>query len=217
MEPNPETGGGFAVPITQNDTPPTNDAPLEATRIEKIIGAAGNMFAKHGIILKRGRGRPKADGTAKKSDIVAPPPDALPGTPPGPAGVDPLRVKLFVAGATGVLKGAVQFCKSWCKKQAFAARIDPEFTAKALAEAEPGPEGYKAWGDALEICAKQYGWDFEHMPAVVLGVETFRIFAPFAGLASEFRAEIKRQRDKDEAASNAARENIEQFSPGGKG
>jgi hypothetical protein len=109
-----------------------------------------------------------------------------------------LRLKLLVSGAVGALKGAVRFCKGWVKRKAVEARIDPEFTEKALKEAEPGDEGYKAWGDAFEVCAVQYGWDFEHMPAVVLGVETFKIFAPFAGLASEFKAEIKRQREKDE-------------------
>lgn len=177
------------------------EAPMEDSAFEKVAGAGQRVFEKFGVILKRGRGAPRKDGRPKKNDVVAPPPDALPGAAPAPAGLDPLRVKLFVAGCTGILKGAVAFCKSWVKSAAGEAGIDQAFTEKTLGEATPGPDDYKSWGDALEVCANQYGWDFEHMPAVVLGVETVKIFTPFVLLHREFAAEIKRKREAEEARS----------------
>lgn len=116
--------------------------------------------------------------------------------------IDAMRVKIFVAGCVGILKGAVGACKSWLRRNATAARIDSNFTDKALAECSPSESDFKEWGDALEVCAIQYGWDFEHMPAVSLGVKTVGIFAPFASLAGEFKKEIARQRAKDEAAQS---------------
>jgi hypothetical protein len=197
--PDPSTGA--ATPLFPHDTPPTTPDPLESSGFEKIAGAAQRAFEKYGIVLKRGRGRPKKDGTPKASDVVQPEGN-LPGAAPAAAGIDPLRLKLLVAGAVGALKGAVRFAKGWCKRQAGEAGLDKEFTEKTLLAADPGPEDYQAWGEAFEVCAKQYGWDFEHMPAVVLAVETGKIFAPFVGLAQDFRAEIKRNRERQERGAN---------------
>jgi len=195
-------------PSPQNDSPTTSGNQPENSRFEKIVQAGERVFAKFGVV-KPGRGRPRKDGQPKKSDTVA----ALPGEPV-PAGgnaplatpvavsspLDSMRVKIFVAGCVGVLKGAVGFCKKWVRRNAEAARIDKTFTEKQLSESSPTDEDFKEWGEALEVCAIQYKWDFEHMPAVTLGVRTIGIFAPFAALAGEFKKEIERQRAKDAAA-----------------
>jgi hypothetical protein len=108
-----------------------------------------------------------------------------------------MRVKIFVAGCVGILKGAVSYAQKWCRRNAEAAKINPEFTNKAMQDCQPSPDDFKEWGEALEVCATQYKWDFEHMPAVTLGVRTVGMFAPFVALAGEFKKEIARQREKD--------------------
>jgi hypothetical protein len=196
------------IPASLNESIQTSGDSGENSRFEKIVTAGERVFAKFGI-KKPGRGRPRKDGQPKKSDIV----EAMPGGSPGSGGsgvaaalapvapaLDGLRVKIFVAGCVGILQGAVGYCKKWVRRNATAAKIDSNFTEKALSECSPTPEDFKQWGDALEVCANQYGWDFEHMPAVTLGVKTVGIFAPFASLAGEFKKEIARQRAKDEQA-----------------
>ena len=166
------------LPAQTNDAITASENPTENSRFEKIVNAGERVFAKFGI-KKPGRGRPRKDGQPKKSDIVEPlagepsPAGATPivsVAPAAPAQFDAMRVKLFVAGCVGVLQGAVGFCKKWVRRNATAARIDSGFTEKALADCSPTPEDFKQWGDALEVCANQYKWDFEHMPAVTLGV-----------------------------------------------
>ena len=196
-----------ALSATQtNESIPASQDSFENSRFEKIVSAGERVFAKFGIV-KPGRGRPRKDGQPKKSDVVAPAENqpatpggnpVLPGVAPLRPEIDTMRVKLFVAGCVGVLKGAVGFVKKWVGRQATAARIDPAFTSKALAECSPDEAAFKRWGDALEVCATQYNWDFEHMPAVTLGVETVSMFAPFLSLADEFKKEIARNRAKDE-------------------
>ena len=198
---SPDDQTGAATPLFPHDTTATPTDPVKNSGFEKIAGAGQRVFEKFGIVLKPGRGRPKKDGSPKASDVVQPAGD-LPGAAPVRAGTDPLRVKLLVAGAVGALKGAVSFVIGWCKRQAGEAGLDKEFTEKTMEAANPGAEDYKAWGDAFEVCANQYGWDFEHMPAVVLVVETGKIFAPFVGLAQDFRAEIKRNRERQERQAN---------------
>lgn len=193
------------LPVSPNDTNPASENSPENSRFEKIVNFGDKVFQKFGI-KKPGRGRPRKDGQPKKSDIV----EALPGEDPKPGGnapvaaapanpapVDAMRVKIFVAGCVGILRGAVGFAKKWLRSNAEAAKIDKNFTEKAIAEGSPTENDYKEWGDALEVCAHQYGWDFEHMPAVTLGVRTVAIFAPFASLAGEFKKEIARQRAKE--------------------
>ena len=202
----PAPAGEIPAGNPQNEPPaPSGNAP-ENSRFEKILAAGDRVFTKFGI-KKPGRGRPRKDGQPKKSDIVEP----LPGEPVQTAGNGPvapapvdcapagvLRRKIFVAGCVGILKGAVGWCKKWVRKNAAAAKINPDFTEKAITAGQPEEADFKEWGDALEVCAEQYGWDFEHMPAVTLGVKTIGIFAPFAMLAKDFREEIARQRAKDE-------------------
>ncbi len=202
------------LPETQHESNPTSQGSPENSRFEKIVAAGERVFQKFGI-KKPGRGRPRKDGQPKKSDLV----EALPGvtpqpggnaalaaTPASPAPVQSMRRKIFVSGCVGFLKGAVGYCKKWVRGSATQARLDSTFTEKTLAAASPDEADFKEWGDALEVCAEQYGWDFEHMPAVTLGVKTVGIFAPFAGLAVEFKKEIARQRQKDEAAAKGGGE-----------
>lgn len=192
---------------TSNDTIPASENSNENSRFEKIVNAGQRVFEKFNII-KPGRGRPRKDGKPKTSDTVAtvaaePTPAGgssnVAANPANPAPLDGLRVKIFVSGCVGILKGAVGFCKKWVANSARQARINPDFTAKALAECSPDEAAFKRWGDSLEVCALQYRWDFEHMPAVALATETVAIFAPFASLAGEFKKEIARQRAKDES------------------
>lgn len=192
--------------IPQNDSPSQSGNQPENSPFEKIAKAGERVFAKFGVVVKRGRGRPRADGGPKKSDIVDK--GEIGGPAPGPAAAaeirpvvdsatSEIRRKIFVAGCVGLLKGAVGYVKKWVGRKAEAARIDKAFTEKTLRECEPDADAFKRWGDALDVCAAQYSWDFEHMPAVTLGVETVAIFAPFAALAGEFKKEIDRQRQKD--------------------
>jgi len=181
----------------------------ENNRFEKIISAGERVFQKFGIV-KPGRGRPRKDGQPKKSDLVATDPGqpsqpfgnpVVAGSPAIPAQLDQLRVKAFAAGCCGLLRGAVAFAKKWVRKNAEAAKIDKSFADRTLAECAPSDADFKEWQDAMEVCATQYRWDFEHMPAVSLGVKTVGIFAPFVSLAGEFRKEIARQRAKDQATN----------------
>lgn len=193
--------------IPSNEPIPASENSNENSRFEKIVNAGQRVFEKFKII-KPGRGRPRKDGKPKSSDMVAAaaaeptqPGGSVPlaATPANPAPLDGLRVKIFVSGCVGILKGAIGFCKKWVANSARQARINPEFTQKALAECSPDEAAFKRWGDSLEVCALQYRWDFEHMPAVALATETVAMFAPFLSLAGEFKKEIARQRAKDEA------------------
>lgn len=208
-ENSPETIHAPQFPANhQNEPIPASENSSENSRFEKIVNAGQRVFEKFNII-KPGRGRPRKDGKPKASDKVeeVSPDNAAAGgnavfaaSPADPAPLDGLRVKIFVSGCVGILKGAVGFCKKWVATSARQARINPDFTQKALAECSPDEAAFKRWGDSLEVCALQYKWDFEHMPAVALATETVAIFAPFISLAGEFKKEIARQRAKDEAA-----------------
>lgn len=176
----------------------------EDSRFEKIIGAGERVFQKFNI-LRPGRGRPRKDGSPKKSDLI----ENFPGGPATggnpllaahpaiPAQLDQLRVKAFAAGACGILRGAVALVKKWVARKAADAKIDTAFTTRTLAECQPSDTDFKEWQEAAELVAMQYRIDFEHMPAVNLAAKTVAIFAPFVGLAGEFKKEIARQRAKD--------------------
>ena len=45
------------------------------------------------------------------------------------------------------------------RQNAAAAKINSEFTEKAITAGQPQETDFKRWGDALEVCAEQYGWD----------------------------------------------------------
>ena len=208
-ENSPETIHAPQFPANhQNEPIPASENSSENSRFEKIVNAGERVFAKFGIV-KPGRGRPRKDGQPKKSDMVQPAiSEPLPAGGNAPlqavnsdiTGLFERRCKMFASGCLGLLKGAVSGAKYWTRNQAVEARIDAAFVEKTLAAATPEEKDYEEWREACELCAHQYKWDFEHMPAIHLGAKTIGIFAPFAMLANDFKKEIARQRAKDEAA-----------------
>ena len=110
----------------QNTLPPAPAA--ENTVAEKIFGAAGRIFQKHGVKFRPGRGRPKKNGEPKISDVPleAGGPSPADAVPPAPAAEfrsssDKLTVKAIIAAAVkGVFQAVDKLIRGKAEKAGYA-------------------------------------------------------------------------------------------------
>jgi hypothetical protein len=158
---------------------------------EKIRHAASNVFQKHGVKFRAGRGRPRKDGSLKASDVVLPTEEQ--NNPVLPAVVNPTHDALFTRSIASVVKGTISFVKTIIRGKAKQAGIDETFTEKALKECEVEPEVFADFNESLGIVLEKYNAKTEYAPEVALTISALRIGAPFAALLKTFNDEIKRK------------------------
>jgi hypothetical protein len=176
-----------------NEHPGENRPDNQNTTFEKLRTAVSGVVGK----WKPGRGRPRKDGSPKKSDValeiqepISPPSENLVSTPVNSA-VDSLFRRSIVSGAKGVLG----FLKSLVRIKADAAGLEEKFVSKTLSECEPEPEVLDNFSESLKICLEKWNVKSEHAPEISLAINSARLVAPYALLFVTFNAEIKRRRE----------------------
>lgn len=194
----PELPG--VIPKTENPPPeneqiPTGEPDSENSTFEKIRRAGESVLGQFGIV-RRGRGRPRKDGSPKISDVVES------GVPisqeqaslvaaPSPA---PVYDALFSRSISSMVKGAFSFAKSFVRKKAKQAGMDSGFTENALRECEIEPAVQADFDEALKIVLEKYGAKTEYAPEIALAVATGRMAGPYLLLLQTFNAEIERRK-----------------------
>jgi len=147
----------------ENGTAPQTDL------FARLKSAAGKAYDN--IAFKRGRGRPRKDGTPKANDLpVGLPPDSLTGQPT----IDTEIVQKSVAA---VVKAACGVAGAQLRKKIVKNTGDKEFANKTVKDCEPSNEEIEALGKLAEICLIKYGVGTEYLPeiglsCIVLGIGT---------------------------------------------
>ena len=92
-------------------------APAENTFGEKIVSRVASVFQKHGVKYRAGRGRPRADGSPKASDVVlgksAPSPAAASPAPARPADEQGFIRRVVKNCAKAIFSTADKFLKNF--------------------------------------------------------------------------------------------------------
>ncbi|HTB83640.1 MAG TPA: hypothetical protein VK742_08300 [Candidatus Sulfotelmatobacter sp.] len=206
-----ETNPPAALPeIPENEHEPTKDISAQAGIIEKIR-LAGSAAVEKFNVVRRGRGRPRNDGSPKKSDVVQPENlEAGPGGGSPAADISDPAVaaaenmpdfkqeidELFRRCVASSAKGVTEGCNFVTKILANQAGISPEFTEKTLASAKPEPDALADFSAAVDLVVKK------HRPQIKEGGEwaclamtTGRLMAPYALVWLEFKKEIERRKN----------------------
>lgn len=196
-------------------TPTASPAPAdESTNSQqgifgKISDAVGRVAEKHGVSFKRGRGRPKKDGTPKSSDtlvdgetgavVPASAAPALAAAVPTPVPTVSQAVfhRSIIGGAKGLLKTLAAFVKNMAGK----AGMPEPWIARNMATVEPEPEALADWSESFRVVLEKHKVNTANAPEVALAINTGRLLVPYAVLILELRAEIKRRK---EAEANSA-------------
>jgi hypothetical protein len=165
--------------------------PTQTPLLEKIRGATEPILQK----FKIGRGRPRADGSPKKSDIpLAAPSPALPGGAAAAPVVDPNFDALFRRSVLSAVKGVLGFAKNLVRSKAGAAGLDKDFTERTLRECEPEPEVMADFSESLEIVLQKYNAKTQYAPEIALAIAASRLGSPYVMLLKSFNAEIARRK-----------------------
>ena len=168
----------FPEPTPTPEAPsPTNEPlgngnpPVQASRLQKIVGATAGVFAKHGQIFKRGPGRPRKDGSPAASDIpITDPPEGFPvGAPGVPAPAAPVLDPELVKKCCGaVLKGLSSVLDRVVHRRAIASGVPPEKAKEIALECGITKEECDSFGELAAICLKKYNVGTEYAPEVGL-------------------------------------------------
>ncbi len=169
---------------------------------EKLRAATSATLEKFHIV-RRGRGRPKNDGSPKKSDTV----ETVGGGAPTPVAVAAVESGDSVAAAFGspahvlfrrvvakAVKSAVSFGKGLIRIKGEAAGLSEEFLEKSLAACTPEEKQFQDVAESADYVAIKYGWKIDKMPEISLAVDVIGIASPFASLFFLLNSEIKRKR-----------------------
>jgi hypothetical protein len=191
--------------VTQTATPDTGGNSIG----EKIRAATAATLQKFNVI-RRGRGRPKLDGSPKKSDVVAP--DAAPGARAFPVDFVATGDSVAAVAATPghqllrrcvakLAASEISFLTSIVEIKADAAGVDEVFLKEALAAASPAPKAFEDVGESADLVAIKYGWNVDKLPEIALGADLLALHLPFAKLFFALNSEIKRKRAAEKPAS----------------
>jgi len=190
--------------VTQTATPDSGGNSIG----EKIRAATAATLQKFNVI-RRGRGRPKNDGSPKKSDVVET------NNPPGARAVPVDFVEngnsVAAVGATPghqllrrcvakLAASEISFLTSIVEIKADAAGVDEAFLREALAAASPAPKAFEDVGESADLVAIKYGWNVDKLPEIALGADLLALHLPFAKLFFALNAEIKRKRAAEKPA-----------------
>ncbi len=160
----------------------------ETTGSSKILEMARGSFEKIQRIIKPGRGRPRADGTPKKSDTVefvpadkaaAGPEPASPAAPVSGASVTAaIGPKIIRSCVSGLVKGFWAVPESIIRLLASKRGISDREMDSKIARCSPLAEEIDALSEVLPVIAKKYGWDLENSPEgiaiIILSLQTAR-------------------------------------------
>lgn len=177
----------------------TTEAPVRGSLLERIRQTGARIIQNRGITFKKGRGRPRKDGTPSPTDEVI---DAPPGfqhdqnpvtfNPASP--VDQATVSLCRRSIVALVKAIDWIAKEVIRIKADAASIDPAFTEKALKKAEPDPKALEDFQASLDAVLNKHNFKPENDEEWALAIDAGRLFAPYLLLLATFNAEISRKR-----------------------
>jgi len=164
--------------FNENETIPANDTsgkmvdPDKNSFFEKIQSRAGALFEKHGISFKRGRGRPKKNGTPKANDIpleqnrqTSIP---IPQTQTLTNSVENFDSNLVARCVSAVCKAFKGFADAKLFSAAVKATKDTKFARDLVNETTVTDEEIGALGELTEICLRKYGVGTEYCPEIGL-------------------------------------------------
>lgn len=191
---------------------PVETTPATATALEsadsqpglfgKISNAISGVAEKHGLQFKRGRGRPRKDGTPKTTDTlvdadgkvvspaVAAPALAAAVSPAGPPTVSQAVFhRSIIGGAKGLLKALAGYVRNLASR----AGMESKWIERNMSAADPDPEALADWSESLKTVLEKYNVNTENAPEWSLAINTGRLLAPYGVMIVELRAEIKRR------------------------
>lgn len=188
---------------------PTGNADPENSLAQKIRRAGAAVFERAGITYKRGRGRPRKDGSPAAADVplgagaaVANPPDPSGPAPSGPAPAPSLPAvdagaadALFRRSCVHILRGALDAAKGLIRTKSRRAGLDENFTERTLREcATDEPKILEDFSQSLELVCKKYAVSTEYAPEFALLASAGRLTAPYWLVLKSFNDEIARKR-----------------------
>lgn len=176
---------------TPNEQTPDTGTPAETSRFEKLKQAAKGVFEKHGVIYKRGGGRPRKDGAPNKLDTplnvpaTAIPANAAASAPVGDTALDSETVRKC---CSAVIKGFSAWADRKLFKKGKKIGLDAKEINQVIADTAITEEEIKSFSTLTEICLRKYGVGTQYAPeiglaAVVAGVglryaAAFKAFEP---------------------------------------
>lgn len=187
-----------------HDTTGTEEAQPKTGLAQSLLKSATGAYNAVAAGFKKGRGRPRKDGLPGISDQIISedeenPQPNLPAAHEAPANI--IRVDFATRANTVLrrsvcnsLKVAISLCKQIIGIDAEAAGLDRDFTKASLEKCNPDPQAMDDWAESAELVMEKYEVKTEYAPEIALGVNTIKIFAPFALLRKELKAEIERKR-----------------------
>lgn len=177
----------------------------------KIGNAVADVASRHGLSFKRGRGRPRKDGSPKANDTLVntasgqsvPAADnpalAAAVQPPAPA-TDFILHRTII----GAFKGLLKALGKYVKKLAGDAEMSREWIDRNMAACEPDPEALADWSESAKVVMEKYNVRSEYSPEIALVVNTGRLVAPYGVMIIELRKEIALRRAEREAGHGQA-------------
>lgn len=201
-----ETPNPDLFPESPNESSGETPIAAEGSYAEKIRRVAKGVFERHGVLFKRGGGRPKKDGSPNKLDIpLTHPPTAIPlAAASSPPETDPnFDAALVKRCCTAVLKAFRGFADKFLFNKARKAGHSQAEASQLVTDTTVTSEEADSFSELAEICLRKYGVGTQYCPeiglaAVVLGVGV-RYGAAISILNAKIQEDRKRAEERDAA------------------
>ena len=192
----------------ENEQSAKVESPPSESITQKILNSAQGVFERHGVVFKRGRGRPRADGMPAKGDVPinaplkALPACAAPPTPlPDQAGLDPALVRRC---CSAVLKGVSGVLDKILFRKAKLATNDHQWAQQLVADTAITKEEMDSFSELAEVCLRKYGVGTEYAPEIGLGCIVLGVGIRYGAALKSLDSEIRKQAQ----ASNPSPANV---------
>lgn len=155
----------------------------ENSLFEKLRTAAGNVFDRHGVKFKPGRGRPRKDGAPKASDVpLNAPASALPAAVAAVPAVDSpaLDSALVRRCISAVTKGFFGFADKILHGKIIQKTGDAKFAGDVIKDCAITQDELNGLAELSEICLRKYGVGTQYAPEIGLGAIVIGIGARYA-------------------------------------
>lgn len=147
----------------ENDNGTKNNPPGEGSLFEKIVGAAHSAAESVKSAIKPGRGRPRKDGSPKKSDkfteATPPPPQPDPqffNTPPPPPNNPGLDSAVIELCCTAGWEGGVRFADKKIERRMAEKSGDPAYAKAYVSDVTLTDREKGALGTVTKILYEKY-------------------------------------------------------------